>query len=155
MFLRRERDVSGAAAVETALCLCFLVLPLTFAIIAYGYMLGFRQSLSQATAEGARAAVGAPSAALMGASAETAVSSALAQYQISCRNNVLWRHDVAVPGSACVISSPTTAGCATGRTCVQVKVLYPYRSHSLLPTIPGLGFTLPPDLSFTSVVQVS
>src|SRR5690348_1523714 len=57
----RKREERGAAAVETALCLCFLVLPLVFATIAYAYMFSFRQTLSQAASEGARAAVGAAS----------------------------------------------------------------------------------------------
>ncbi len=48
---RRER---GAAAVEFALVVP-LLLTLVFGIISYGYLLSFRQSLSQAAAEGARA----------------------------------------------------------------------------------------------------
>src|SRR3954451_21590907 len=54
-----KRNEGGAAVVETALCVCFLVLPLVFATIAYAYMFSFRQTLSQSAAEGARAAVGA------------------------------------------------------------------------------------------------
>ena len=52
---RRRRSESGAAAVEFALVLPLLML-LLFGIISYGVMLSFRQSLSQAAAEGARAA---------------------------------------------------------------------------------------------------
>ena len=54
----RER---GAAAVEFALVVP-LLLVLVFGIISYGYMLSFRQSISQAAAEGARAAAVAPAA---------------------------------------------------------------------------------------------
>lgn len=148
------RDSRGAAAVETALSVCFIVLPLTFGTIAYGYMLSFRQAISQAAAEGARAAVGAPTDTIASASAQTAIGNALSTYDMACQGGVLTRHGTAVPGSSCTISAATSAGCATGRTCVSVTVSYPYRDESLLPTIPGLGFTLPSTLSFTSVVQV-
>jgi Flp pilus assembly protein TadG len=141
----KKRDDRGAAVVETALCLCFLVLPLVFATISYGYMLSFRQALSQAASEGARAAVGAPAASVT-PSAQTAIANALSTYKLTCD-----------PTSTltCTISPPTTAGCPGTHTCVTVTVSYPYRDHSLLPTLPGMGFTLPSSMTFTSVVQVS
>jgi Flp pilus assembly protein TadG len=52
---RRERGQGGAAAVEFAL-VAPLVLLLLFGIIGYGFMLTFRQALSQGAAEGARSA---------------------------------------------------------------------------------------------------
>jgi Flp pilus assembly protein TadG len=150
-----RRDPRGAAAVETVLCLCFIVLPLVFGTIAYGYMLSFRQALSQATAEAARAAVGAPTDTLTLTSAQTAIGNALATYDMACANNVLTRHGKVVTGSSCTVSAATTTGCSTGHTCVSVRVSYPYSKDPLLPTFPGLGFTLPKTLSFTTVVQVS
>lgn len=152
---RRSRDHRGAAAVETALCLCFIVLPLTFATIAFGYMLTFRQALSQATAEGARAVVGAPTDVAAITSARTAINNALTSYDMTCTGTALSRNGVTVPGSSCLVSTPTATGCSSGHTCVSVTVAYPYRDRSLLPTLPGMGFTLPRTLSFTSVVQVS
>lgn len=41
----RHRSERGAAAVETALTLCFVVVPLVFATIGYAYMLSFRQTV--------------------------------------------------------------------------------------------------------------
>jgi len=140
----RWRDQRGAAAVETALCICFIVLPLTFATIAYAYMFSFRQALSQAASEGARAAVAAPAASVT-STAQTAIANALSTYGMTCGTKNL----------SCTVSAPTTTGCPSPHTCVTVTVNYPYRAHSLLPTVPGLGFTLPSNLSFTSVVQVS
>jgi len=140
--------------VETALCICFIVLPLTFATIAYAYMFSFRQALSQAASEGARAAVGAPTASVT-SSAQTAIGNALGTYDMTCDGGVIKRNGTAVSGSTCSVSAATTAGCTPSHTCVTVTVSYPYRDHSLLPTVPGLGFTLPDNLSFTSVVQVS
>lgn len=156
----RRRTQGGAAAVETALCLCFVVLPLVFGIVSWAYMLSFRQAISQAAAEGARAAVGAPttSTPCTGAPstftaagcpqqyyAAQAVAGALTNYGMSCGTSYL----------TCTIAPASNVNCASGHTCMTVTLAYPYRAHSLLPTIPGLGFTLPPDLAFTSTVEVS
>lgn len=144
------RDQRGAAAVETALCICFIVLPLTFATIAYAYMFSFRQALSQAASEGARAAVGATTNSVAVDAAKAAVSNALNTYGMTCQTTG------SKAGPACVFTW-TPSGCALpARGCVlSVELDYPYRAANLLPTIPGLGFTLPSNLSFTSAVQVS
>ena len=141
---------------ETALCICFLVLPVVFATISYAYMLSFRQSLSQAAAEGARAAAVAPASST---AAEKAAAVTVAKKAV----------DDALDGLAdnlsCSIPSThltcdfTWASCGTDAagkalSCLTVKVSYPYRQHSLLPTIPGLGFTLPPDLTYSATAQV-
>src|SRR3954471_22991764 len=55
----RRRAEGGAAAVEFALVAPLLLL-LVFGVISYGYMLSFRQALSQGAAEGARAAAVSP-----------------------------------------------------------------------------------------------
>ena len=55
LMLRDRRGDRGAAAVEFALVLVPLML-IVFGIISYGFMLSFRQTLSQAATEGARAA---------------------------------------------------------------------------------------------------
>ncbi|MGN6161685.1 MAG: TadE/TadG family type IV pilus assembly protein [Marmoricola sp.] len=147
---------------ETALCLVFIVLPIVFAIVSYAYMFSFRQALSQSADEGARAAVGAsmtgcPAVGTATTSFSTfsssncaaeyyasqAVASNLSQYNMSCGTNYL----------TCTI---TLSSCNSGaNTCISVQVGYPYRSHSLLPTIPGFGFVLPPNMAFTSSVTVS
>lgn len=157
--MAKVRAQRGAAAVEFALVL-FPMLVLVFGIIAYAYMFSFRQALSQAASEGARAAVGAPTTScaaanwnapgcLPGLAAAQAVSSDVSGYS----------HDGKTLGCntqgplTCTIKQSTA--CATGHTCISVTVSYPYRENSLLPTVPGFGFTLPDALSFTSVVQVS
>jgi Flp pilus assembly protein TadG len=145
MWGSRKNDDRGAAAVETALCLCFLVAPLVFATIAYAYMFSFRQTLSQAATEGARAAVGGTTFALQKSSAENAIKNALSSYGMTCGTGNL----------TCDIAATTTNCPSLPHTCLSVTVTYPYRDHSLLPTVPGLGFTLPANLAFTTVVQVS
>lgn len=157
-----RRDERGAAAVEAALVLCFLVVPLIFTVIGYAYMFSFRQTLSQAASEGARAAVGAPTCTTAMSSpytgstcdaqkaAASAVSGALSSYSMSCGASNL-TCDITAPFSG--TSGGTT--CPTGHTCVKVQVSYPYRDHPLIPSFPLLGIVLPSSLSFTSVVEVS
>lgn len=148
-----SRNERGAAVVETALCLCFLVIPLVFATISYAYMLSFRQSLSQAAAEGARAAAVAPSGTSQANAesvARTAVDEALDGISdgLSCTD--------ASTHLTCEFTWKSCGTDASGKalSCLTVKVGYPYRDHSLLPTVPGMGFTLPEDLSYSATAQV-
>lgn len=146
----RGRGETGAAVVETALCLCFIALPLVFATISYAYMLSFRQTVSQSAAEGARAAAVAPS----GTSDADRQDAAFAAVDASMSTGV--------EGLKCntddlVCEFEKVVGCGDGSsaTCVRITVSYPYRDHSLLPTIPGLGFTMPEELSYSAMAQVS
>jgi Flp pilus assembly protein TadG len=149
----RTRREGGAAAVEAALVLCFIVIPLVFGAVSYAYMLSFRQSVSQAATEAARAA------------AVKAVSGTPAQRQAA-------QTDAAKAAVAQALGSINSSmSCGTGNLvcdvafvtcpdvspagCVKVQVSYPYRDHSLLPTVPGLGFTLPSQLGYTAVAGVS
>lgn len=161
-FRRRSTAQRGASAVEFAIVVP-LVLLVVFEVMSWAYMFSFRQALSQATEEGARAAVGAPltNCAASGTwstscaaqtAATTAIGNTLANYSyngttLSC----------GAAGVTCTVGAATT--CASGHTCVTVTVNYPYRSQPLLQHIPSnVGFfnvVLPPNLSFTSIVQVS
>lgn len=157
----------GAAAVETALCLGVIVLPLVFAMVAYGYMLSFREALSQATTEGARAAVGATSAGSAQDVARSTVTRSLRQYGMTCSGGDLRDDDgrdvgdctTVVTPSGCTPSSglvAVTVGTppATPPCDITVTVTHRYRDHSLLPTVPLMGFTLPEQLGFSAVVTV-
>lgn len=77
--------------------------------------------------------------------ASQAVANNLNQYGMACGSGTN-------PNLTCTMTLNT---CNGSGTCLTVKVYYPYRNHSLMPTVPGLGFTLPPDLTFTSSVQVA
>ena len=146
----RVRDQRGAAAVETALCLCFVVLPLVFATVSYAYMLTFRQTVSQSVAEGARAAALAPAGstnAVRQAAAVNAINQSMSTGvgSMTCGTNNL----------TCTVSAPAVCASDATKNCVTVVVSYPYRDHSLLPSIPGLGFTLPATISYSAQVEVS
>lgn len=136
--VRRKRDEDGAAAVEFALVVIPLVLIL-FGIISYAYMFSVRQALTQAAAEGARAAAVAqtnPSGAAL-----AAVNKALeGNGRLSCGSN----------GLTCTAGTPQP--CREGAQCVTVTVSLNYNTFNPFdfPLIP-----MPNTLSFTSSAEVN
>jgi len=141
-----RRDDRGASAVEFAL----LVLPLTllvFGIIAFGVMLSFRQTLSQAATEGARAAAVQVDESKRQSEAEAAVADAMSA--------VIFGGDGMECGSdglECVAT--LLPACATGVDCYEVTVRYPYRSNGPIQ-IPLINGLMPEQLEYTAVVRVS
>ncbi|HET9501016.1 MAG TPA: TadE/TadG family type IV pilus assembly protein [Marmoricola sp.] len=151
---RRARHESGAAAVEAALVLCFLVLPIVFGILSYGYMLTFRQSLSQAATEAARAA--AVKAVMsddvtVRRDAQTAAAKAAVDQAVGTFSGTMKCGQANLSCTVSFVDCPEVSSAG----CVKVDVYYPYRDHSLLPTVPGLGFTLPEQVGYTAVAGVS
>jgi Flp pilus assembly protein TadG len=154
----RHRDDRGAAAIELALVLPLLLL-IVVGIISYGYLLSFRQALSQGASEGARAAAvsALPSASQKVAQAVAGLNDALGSYGVTCvlpsgsTIGTLVRNSVVV--GACGVS---TAACVnqTSSTCVSVQVVYNYDDHPLVPEIPGVGIVLPNTLTYTAVAKV-
>jgi Flp pilus assembly protein TadG len=139
----RRRGDDGAAAVEFALVVPLLLL-LILGIISYGYMLSFRQALSQGAAEGARAAAITPSGLdddERELRALAKVDEALASYGASCDD----------AGVTCTV---TFSDCGDAR-CASVLVAYPYEDGDVGPKFPGSGVVLPDSLTYTSVVEVS
>lgn len=137
----RER---GAAAVEFAL-IAPLVILLLFGIISYGYMLSFRQAISQGAAEGARAAAVAPAVfteAQLQTTALDAVQQALDSYGATC-------------GSAALTCTVVVGNCPSNATkqCASVTIDYLYDAHPLVPQFPGIP--LPEHLKYTAVAEVS
>lgn len=133
----RRRDEDGAAAVEFAIVLIPLMLIL-FGIISYAYMFSVRQALTQAAAEGARAAAVAPPGDSQ-ARGTAAVEKALGGYgDLDCGGAV-----------ACTVSSPAPCGSAQ---CVTVTVKLDYESYDPfnLPLVP-----MPKTLQFTSSAEVN
>ena len=136
-----------------------LLLVLVFGVIGYGYMLSFRQALSQGAAEGARAAAVSPYplAADKEQSALSAINDALGgAYGVTCSGagagSVLRRNSVTV-GTCSVTTAPCKNDLA--RSCVTAKVDYRYNDHPLIPKAPGLGLVLPKHLAYEATVRVS
>lgn len=139
---RTRRDERGAAAVEFALVLPLLLL-LLFGVIAYGYMLSFRGSMSQAAAEGARAAAVSVDASKRESNARAAVEEALQAYGVSCSD----------PGMACTFDA-APAGCASGTSCFQVRLTYDYEDEPLIP-LPFVGVVMPDEIGYSASARTS
>jgi Flp pilus assembly protein TadG len=155
----RRRGQQGAAAVEFAL-VAPLLLVLVFGVVSYGYMLSFRQALSQGAAEGARAAAVSPypTATAKQTSALNAINDALdvRAYGITCTGVAAGsplKKDGVTVGSCAV----TTAACDSDPTkdCVTVSLDYLYKDHPLLPNFPGVGLLLPSHLTYDATARVS
>ena len=149
----RSRNQRGAAVVEFALVSTLLIM-LVVGILSYGYMLSFRQGISQGAAEGARAAAVAADDAAQVPDAEDAVNDALESYGVACNTGtgVLTKS-----GTNVGTCSVTVGACVnnTSQKCVSVGLSYNYRDHALLPGFRGMGVVLPDTLTYTSVARVS
>lgn len=153
-----RRGERGAAAVEFALVVPILCL-LLFGIIAYGMMLTFRQNLSQAAAEGARAAAVAPknpTDASYGpvAQAAAAIGNALGS-GYSCTGGHILKGGANVgdcsiaPNSACATTA-TTGPSATPCT-YTVTLSYRYKSNPAIPNPPLVP--IPDVITYVSAAQ--
>ncbi|MAO80876.1 MAG: pilus assembly protein TadE [Nocardioides sp.] len=142
---QRTREQRGAAAVEFALVAPLLLL-LVFGVISYGYMLSFRQALSQGVAEGARAGavwpVGYDSSQDVAreAAALARIDEALGSYGVGC----------ATTGVTCSVA---VVDCDAGNRCLSVTVSYPYGDRPLTPDVPLVP--LPGTLSYTSAARLT
>lgn len=137
---RRASGQRGAAVVEFAIA-SMVLLVLLFGIISYGYMLSFKQGLTQAAAEGARAGA-------VGSDAAAAVARSVGAFDRTCNTaGLTCRSDTAA-------WPPVPYACGSS-TCITVEVSYDWKNYPLLPRFPGLGLLLPDTLKSTSVAQVS
>ncbi|MBJ7356716.1 TadE family protein [Nocardioides sp.] len=153
----REQGDRGTAAVELALVAPLLTL-LVMGVISYGYMLSFRQALSQGAAEGARAAAVSPFPLAADRQQEGlgALNEALSSYGISCDGysaGSQLRKDGADVGTCSVTIGP----CANDATknCVTAALSYAYEDNPLTPKLPGVGLLLPEDLRYDAVARTS
>jgi Flp pilus assembly protein TadG len=131
---RRGSDERGAAVVEFALAATLLLL-LLFGIITYGYVLSFKQGMTQAASEGARAGA-------VGSLPGPAIDRSVLAFDQHC-----------APGGPLTCTTTTNA-CGTHQ-CITVQLVYDYKNHPLLPTLPGLGLILPDTLTSTRVAEVN
>ena len=147
---RRRWGSRGAAAVEFAL-VAPLLLALLFGIVSYGYLLSFRQSLSQAATEGARAAAVAPTAPStpsLGPEQQgySAIVAALGP-GFSCAEGVLQRDGVTV--GSCAITPP--GSCSSASCPYTVNLAYDYRAHPLMPRVPFVP--MPKTISYSASAE--
>lgn len=134
----RWRDQRGSTLIEFSLVLVPLLL-LVFGIIFFGLLLSFQQGLTQAAAEGARAAAVAPLADAP-AVAEAATVSSIAAFNKECGNP--WLTCTYTVGNCAVAATPATTTTTTvGATnqCINVRLDY-RRELDPEPVVPPLPF---------------
>ncbi len=130
-----------------------LLLLIVFGIISFGFMLAFRQSLSQAAAEGARAAAVQLDPTARTSDATAAVTDALAGVGVTCTSGVLY--DGATAAGTCDIGAATACANAPAQQCVTVSLTYRYADHPQVPSLPLVGSLMPEELSYAATVRVS
>jgi Flp pilus assembly protein TadG len=135
-------DQRGAVLVELSFAIVLLLL-LIFGIVTFGVIFSFKQGMTQAAAEGARAAAIAP--------VGTASTAGLAAAEGSVD---AFDQDCNVAALSCNV---TVAPCPNAPTseCVTVDLIYDYDSEPLLPPLPLLSTLLPSSLQSSSVAQVN
>jgi Flp pilus assembly protein TadG len=106
-----------------------------YGLIAFGMILATKQRITNAAAEGARAAVGQTTAA-------NAVSVATARVLAA-----------GLPAGS-YTPSYVTAPCGVNQ-CITVTITYNLAAHPVIPPAPGLGLVTPGSLTSTAVVQYS
>lgn len=159
---RRLRSDDGAALVEFA----FVSIPLlliVFGIIQFGLILSFKQDMTRAAAEGARAgAVALPTgsetpAAAAQSAADEAVREAVAEFGGGFATD-----DPLALGKGCQRDGMTcqpavVAPCASEPTleCVTVELTYDYESHPLYGRVPLIEVFLPDTVAASSVARIN
>lgn len=138
-------DQRGSSLVELSITITMLLV-LLFGIITYGVLLSFKSGMTQAAAQGARAAavVSWTSAASV---AQTATADSLPPFGKNC-------NAADGDGLSCTWNvSPCTQ--TPSAKCITVEVIYDYKNHPLVPLLPFVGALLPNTLRSNSVAQVN
>lgn len=145
---RPARDESGAVFVEFVLVLPFFLF-LIFTMVGYGAMFSFRQTLSQAATEGARAAAIAPSNVTFAQRRDRAIAAVNQAFDgepgdaLTCGTTLV-----------CTIPAvPTTCGDAA--ECISVTLSYNYDENPRIPVPQFFGFVLPDELRYTASARIT
>lgn len=150
----QTRRDDGAAMVEFAFVAVLLVM-FVMGIINFGLILSFKQDMTRAAAEGARAGAVAATEAEVFDAADGAVREAVGGFDkecdpsagLACNVNL---HDCAVPVASGTPSHPASSG-----DCVTVELIYNYDQHPLLPKFPIIAAMLPDTIRDSSVARVN
>jgi Flp pilus assembly protein TadG len=137
---RPARDQKGAALVEFALVVGVFVMVL-YGLIYFGMALATKQRVTNAAAEGARAAVGQATPALAQTTAQNRV--------IALLGTPNGRYTVVPVAAACDSAAPS------GPQCVTVTITYDWAGHPVVPAAPGLRIFPISTLGSTAAVQYS
>jgi len=134
-------DQRGAAMIEMALVVGLLAV-LLFGIITMGVTLGFRQSMTQATDDAARAAAVAPRD-LAVERAEAAANRSASAWGERCNEGGL---------DCSFVIDDCSEG---GGECMVIELQYDLKNHPRVASAPLLDGLLPDSMSTRAVVEVS
>lgn len=143
----------GVAAIEFALVFLFGVMPLLLLTFSGVMIFAAQQSLSLASAEGARAALQYGSTAQRQANACSAAQRSMTWLQTFSGQAA----NCAAPTAAGPVTVSAVAPCPSNATalCITVVTSYDYIDHPFLPGTKTLyGWTMKSNLSSTSTVQL-
>lgn len=171
-------DDRGSVAVEMALILPIFLL-LVYGGLSFGLAMSAKGVITEAAAEGARAAVGAPAG---GAGQCEGWTQAAANQAVNALKPLVGQSAVVGTSTTNALTTVTTFGypsasppwvatitatatsAASGSACVDppstgiqvsVAILYPYAARPQIASLPGIGAVLPTNLGATYVVGVS
>lgn len=143
---RRLRDERGAAVVELSFAIV-VVLVLLLGIVNFGMILSFKQGMTQAAAEGARAG------AVVSYTSAPSVAQLAAQKSTDAFGKTCDAGDANHDGLTCTF---TVAPCVnnTAAQCITADLDYDYEHYPLLSPLPLIAALLPDDLESTFVAEV-
>jgi hypothetical protein len=136
-------DQRGAVLVELSFAIVLLLL-LIFGIVTFGVIFSFKQGMTQAASDGARAAAVA-AVGDAATEAETATARSVEAFDQSCN----------VDGLTCTFDQQACAPPAVLPECLEVTLVYDYNQFPLLPELPILSLLLPDTLTSASDVEVN
>jgi Flp pilus assembly protein TadG len=141
---RRGSGDDGAAIVEMTMVGVLLVF-LLMGIVIFGFLMSFRQNMTQAAAEATRA--GAVASADPIGAGQAAADQALESFITN---------GCSAAGMTCSIVVPST-GCPSqpARQCVEVTLTYDYAGHPLLPDIPLVSSFFPSKIETKSIAEIN
>lgn len=120
-----------------------------FGIITFGIILSFKQSLTQASNEAARAAAVAPRSSAVDATPVTRARAAANRVASG------WGAECGKDGLTCsFVIAPCSNGTGT-TSCMTVVLRYDLAGHPRTPVIPIVSSALPKQLVTTVVVEVN
>jgi len=142
----KRRGQRGAVLVEFALVVTFLCL-VVFGTITFGILLGYRQNLTQAATEAARAASVQQDSGDQVTAALAAATSALDELDHRCSSTPQ-------SGITCTVSSICACPDDTSLACRTITVTLDNDQHSVVPKVPLLSTFIPHKLNATTTVIV-
>lgn len=164
---RRGEGDGGSAIVEFAL-ISVLLLTIVFGVINFGLILSFKQDVTRAAAEGARAGAVALPSVVTGANdtrrlaAATALDEAVAGFDKTCGSGGLTCavqiHDCQdTPLASNLSPTPDSNGYDDNSQpdCITVRLIYDYDANPLLVPIPLMEPFLPNEIKAKSVVRLN